>query len=184
MSDDDLFVIKLAVATLIVPTITYFAIRQTRRGPRPLAARVMSWLCLWIGQCAVPMGFIVVAMGWWGYQWWDHGHVAVALVYGAGMAALAGLLFALSLRVFRIGTLALGQATEDAIAATARRMLPWCIAAMLLAIGFWYVLLSDHLPIPGRWAGLVYFLLCILPVTTSAFLVTLIAFVMRHPPWR
>ena len=182
MSDGQILLAKLFLATLIVPTITYVAVRQTHGGPRPRAAKVAAWLCLWVGQLAAPMAGVVVVAGWVAYSYWQNDWLVLALVYGAAMAGFAVFLFIQTLRVLHMGTLALGQATEEVIVIAARRLLPRGLVAIAVAGAYWYLLMYA-LPMPGRWDPLIYFALVVVPVSLASLLVTLIAVLMRRPPW-
>lgn len=179
----DQLVVLAFVATLVVPTIAFIAVRRTRRGPRPRAAKVMAWLCLWTGQLAAPMVGVVLIAVHFGASYWASDLYLLALVYGLAMIGLASFLFAQSVRVLVIGTLALGQATEETIAVLARHSFPRGLVAIGVTAMYLYVL-PVVLPMPGRFDEGIYWALAVMPVSITALLVTLLAGLMRKPPWR
>ena len=182
MSSDEILIVKLVVATLITPTITFLAVRHTRPGTRPLAAKIAAWLCMWIGQMAFVMAFATYVALWFAYDWWRDGHILPGVVFGIGGGLLSAFLMLQSLRVFVLGTLALGQATDDAVSAAARKLRGRGLVALVLVVLYWVAIFNIFMP--GGWGVLAYLLFVTIPITLSMMLVGLIGVALVGPPWR
>src|SRR5207244_9772085 len=89
MSSDELFLLKTFLATLIIPTIAYFAVRQTRRGERPLAAKISAWLCMWIGQLSFAMAFAAYVAFYFAVAWWQARAYPAFALCGVALVAVS-----------------------------------------------------------------------------------------------
>ena len=183
MSSDQIFLLKIVAATLVAPSVGYFTIRQTRPGQRPLAARLAAWLCMWVSQLAVIMLFDLYLCVAFGREWWMGQDYAATALYAGAVGALTVFLFVCTVRVFVLGTLALGRGTDDAVSALARKLRTHGLVAIAAVIAYWLVIIYGP-TIPGGWGALAYLVFVTIPVTLTAGLVALIGLALVGPPWR
>src|SRR5205807_5245379 len=141
-------ILDLVLPSLIVPTCEYVLLRRLRRGRRPLGARLAAWVCLWVGQLAVLMLWVAIEAADWAHYWVVTGHVGLAILFGVGTTVAAIYLLVLALRVFGFGVIALGQATDDVLAARATALLPRALVMALVAGSYWFLFYVVRIPDP------------------------------------
>jgi hypothetical protein len=140
-------------------------------------------VCMWIGQLTFAMAFATYIALYFTVEWWQDRAYPAFVLCGVALVALSLFLLVQAIRVFKLGTLALGQATDDAVSALSRRLRLHGAIASLLVLGHWAVLFSG-IDLPGGWEVLAYLAFVTIPVTLTALLVLIVGVAFVGPPWR
>lgn len=171
------------LGSLVLPTLAYVVLRRVRPGDRPKAAKVMAWLCMWIGQLAIPLVLTVMQCVDFTARWWRMGAHAAAILYGIVMGFVAIVAGALAGQTFALGPLVLSQQMEQVVAGRALPLSNRALLAFVICV-FYGVVVMDFVKIPGReWAPLWYLAAVLIPVGFVSLLVLTVASALKKPPW-
>ena len=175
--------IAIALGSLVLPTLAYIVQRLVRPAPRPVAAKLAGWMCMWIGQLGVPLSLVALHCVHLTFEWQRRGAPTAAFVYGAAMAVVTAFITLLALQTFFLGPVVLGAGTDEAVDTRARGLLKAALAAVII-VTFYVVVVMRFVPMPGReWVWLFYIAGVIVPAGLVASLIAVLALTLRQPPW-
>ena len=174
--------LAVALGSLVVPTLTYVVQLVVRPVPLPAAAKLAGWMCMWIGQLALPLALVVLHCAHLTAHWLHRGAPTAALVYGAAMAVVTAFITLLALQTFVLGLRVLAPAPDDAIGQRAHGLMKGSVAAVVI-VAFYALVVMRFVPMPGRWDPLIYLAVVIVPAGLVASLIAVLALTLRQPPW-
>jgi hypothetical protein len=158
-------------ATAVLPSLVYLAVRRPivrRRGPR-----IAAWVCLWAGQLLVPLVLVAWLSLALGGEMQRLGSLLAAIVFGGCGAMVAVVLTVAAARLLHIGMSILRGREDTAVVRHCGRVVDGSFVGLTGVLALFGLMMV--LPIPGRFGGLVYLVLIVIPSGIAAALLLLVA---------